>query len=137
MASEDFYPSITPVTLDCEWYLGLVLHTVDFVATLLLSNSERRNYSESGTTSDPRDRVILGGPSQGTTGINLIWNFSGEVGYYIIDYLLYGEAESKRTVSMLIMRQRRVRVGCQEGGRWATDQDDRSITERSTDKSNG
>ena len=58
MASEDFYPSITPVTLDCEWCLGLVLHTTDFVATLLLSNSERRNYSESGTTSDPRERIL-------------------------------------------------------------------------------
>ena len=55
------------------------------------------------------------------TGIKLIWKFSGAVGIYMINSLLYSEAESEGMVSTHIMKQKASWRGTarhgQEGGR--------------------
>jgi len=48
----------------------------------------------------------------------LICKFSGEVRIYIIDYLLYGEAESERTVSTPIDGRRKA-IWQTRPGRWS------------------
>jgi len=59
----------------------------------------------------------MAGPFQGKTEIKLIWRFSSEMDIYMIEYLLYDEAESEGTISAQKASWRGT-VGCgQEGSR--------------------